>query len=190
MFNTAFKFTEEDGFMKSATVQIISESELNEHDILCGRGSGPNDYCGNKHFLSLVARRRDEYLATKSRILKARIAQEVVNEIRSLNPPGRFLERARRKNKRGDSLWTVVTDEKKCLEKVKQACRETWHRRGEIDESKEILNEIEPIQVDLGCRRKNESFDDCSLTKKLKIPLMNEIDSIDNHIGGPYEDTF
>jgi len=189
MINTAFRFTEENGFVKTTTVQLINESELTKHDILCGRGSGPNDYCGNKHFLGIVAKRREEYLATTSRILKARIAQEVINEIHTLSPPGRFLERARRKNKKGDSLWMIVTDDKKCLEKVKQACRETWHRKGELDKSKEILRGIEPIRVDLGNKRRIDSFSDCSITKKLKLPIINGMSHIDA-IGNPYGATF
>ena len=101
VINTAFPFTQVNGYVTTNAVEILHESDLNHHDIKCGRGSGPNEYCGNKNFLELVAERREEYLSTKSRIVKARIAKEVIEKVQSLDPPGRFLERARRKTKNG-----------------------------------------------------------------------------------------
>merc|ERR1712232_7803 len=120
---------------------------------------------GTKIFLKLL-HRRDEYLATNSRVAKARIAHEVINEIRSLNPPGRFLERARGKNRKGESLWTIVKDEKKCTEKVKQACRETWHRKDVRGQAKNLLTLRGSINMKSGSKRKQEALHNMYPTKK------------------------
>jgi len=94
---------------------------LNPNDVLCGRGSGPNDYSGNINFRALVLERRDEYLSTSNRASKAKIAKEIVGHVLSLKPPGRFLEQQ-------GKAWRVVSEEK-ALEKAKQALRQNRHRR-------------------------------------------------------------
>lgn len=113
------------------TVTTVHEKNLQKYDVLCGRGTGPNEYCGNKHFLKLVAKRRKQYISTSSRSEKAQIAKDIIDQVRSLSPPGRFLEKLKTSCKRSysNSLWIIVKDEKKCLEKAKQALRETWHRK-------------------------------------------------------------
>lgn len=94
---------------------------LNPNDVLCGRGSGPNDYSGNINFRALVLERRDEYLSTSNRASKAKIAKEIVGHVHNLKPPGRFLEQH-------GKTWRVVSEEK-ALEKAKQALRQNRHRR-------------------------------------------------------------
>jgi len=113
-------------------VITVQNNELQKHDILCGRGTGPNEHCGNKNFLKLVANRRQEYIGTSNRLKKAQIAKEIIDQVRNLSPPGRFLEKVRStscKSLNPLAVWIVVIDEKKCLEKAKQALRETWHRK-------------------------------------------------------------
>jgi len=109
----------------------LQDEDLKPYDVLCGRGTGPNEYCGNKHFLSLVAMRRSEYIGTSSRSKKAKIAAEIIHQVQSATPPGRFLEKVKSSCKRSNSpaVWVEVRDEKKFLEKAKQALRETWHRK-------------------------------------------------------------
>lgn len=101
-------------------------TKLNSNDVLCGRGSGPNDHCGNIAFRKLVSTRRKEYLTTSTRAQKAVIAKEIVNVVWSLDPPGRFLEKAGGE----EGCWNV-TSEEKALEKVKQALRQMRHRKAE-----------------------------------------------------------
>lgn len=122
-------------------VITVKKVELQKHDVLCGRGTGPNEYCGNKNFLKLVAERRNEYIGTSNRSKKAQIAKEIIDQVRNLSPPGRFLERVKStSSKKINSLevWMVVLDEKKCLEKAKQALRETWHRKSK---------EVNPLNI-------------------------------------------
>lgn len=100
---------------------------LNPNDVLCGRGSGPNDYSGNINFRALVLERRDEYLSTSNRASKAKIAREIVGYVHNLSPPGRFLEQVEGNNSKV-TMWRVVSEEK-ALEKAKQALRQNRHRR-------------------------------------------------------------
>lgn len=108
---------------------------ITSNDILCGRGSGPNDHCGNVAFRQIVSTRRNEYLATSTRTEKARIANEILSVVFNLTPPGRFLEKAECscRNKKADDgkpKWNTVS-EHKALEKVKQALRQMRHRKSD-----------------------------------------------------------
>eukprot|EP00586_Coscinodiscus_wailesii_P005602 CAMPEP_0172489772 /NCGR_PEP_ID=MMETSP1066-20121228/19990_1 /TAXON_ID=671091 /ORGANISM="Coscinodiscus wailesii, Strain CCMP2513" /LENGTH=401 /DNA_ID=CAMNT_0013257871 /DNA_START=28 /DNA_END=1233 /DNA_ORIENTATION=+ len=95
---------------------------LNPNDVLCGRGSGPNDYTGNIHFRCYVFERRDEYLSTSNRATKAKIALEIVERVWKSDPPGRFLEKLSKNNYR-------IIDDDKALEKAKQALRQNREKR-------------------------------------------------------------
>ena len=103
---------------------------LSMHDVLCGRGSGPNDHPGNVNFRKLILTRKAEYLSTTARAEKARIAQEIVEHVQqNLDPPGRFLKKMgpaelQEKNyEAGHDVWVVV-DQDTALEKAKQALRQ------------------------------------------------------------------
>ena len=101
--------------------------ELNDNDVLCGRGLGASQFIGNKRFRDLVDTRKKEYNAEYSYLEKAEIAEEVFMVIRSRG--GRFLKMvgldaektAGSVVKRGN--W-METDIKSALEKCKQALRE------------------------------------------------------------------
>ena len=101
-------------------------TDLRTNDILCGRGSGPNDHIGNINFRELIALERDNYLGTSSRVGKNRIAIAILNHVRSKVPPGRFLERVSGKGK-SNAMWIVVTEDK-AMEKIKQALRQIRNR--------------------------------------------------------------
>ena len=98
----------------------IPKSELNKNDVLCGRGGCVNSYSGNVQFRSLVGQQevRDTYNQAKKKN-KVKVAMRVVYKIRSMNPPGRFLE----EDKNNKMYWIEIGD-KKALEKVKQSMRE------------------------------------------------------------------
>lgn len=103
---------------------------LNPNDVLCGRGSGPNDYRGNIKFRNMVYERRAEYLASTTRKAKGQIAQEIIDQFRTnFHPPGRFLKKVDPKTAkalgvtRGNEVWVEV-DAETALEKAKQALRQ------------------------------------------------------------------
>lgn len=101
--------------------------ELNDRDVLCGRGSGPNDRVGNIEFRNLVLSRKAEYLAAPSRDVKGRIANEVVDAVRSSG--GRFIKKlnAKQLQEKGfkkDMNVYELADESTVLEKAKQTLRQ------------------------------------------------------------------
>mmetsp|Transcript_18527 Transcript_18527/g.28578 ORF Transcript_18527/g.28578 Transcript_18527/m.28578 type:complete len:435 (+) Transcript_18527:188-1492(+) len=95
-------------------------SELNENDVLSGRGGRINNHPGNITFRTVVEDYKREYLDPRIRKLeKAHVAARLVAQIRSANPPGRFLrEDADHKGK------FVEIGDQKAWKKAGQALRE------------------------------------------------------------------
>jgi hypothetical protein len=98
------------------------------HDVLCGRGGGTNNHPGNVKFRQTINEHKLRYLAA-SKVEKPKVAREVVDIWRSLDPPGRFLAR-KDDSKRGPgsvkaegNVWYDIGD-KKAREKASQCLRE------------------------------------------------------------------
>lgn len=82
--------------------------EPNENDVLCGRGGRINSHEGNIRFRDIIHANKKEYLApTTKKLEKAHIAKRIVDEIRHMNPPGRFL-----KEDASDGYWYDIGDAK------------------------------------------------------------------------------
>lgn len=91
----------------------------NENDVLCGRGGRINQHTGNIRFRDVIASKKKDYLAPSTKKLeKAHIAAAIVNGIREMEPPGRFL-----KEDRDTGLWFDIGDAK-AIKKTGQALRE------------------------------------------------------------------
>lgn len=97
----------------SPTDENITDKELQEFDVLSGRGGGTNNWSGNKYFRQLVENSRSEYVLSK-KWAKREIARGIVMTIRSKG--GRFL-------KKEGSFWQDIGDNK-AREKTSQALRE------------------------------------------------------------------
>lgn len=93
--------------------EAIPDSDINDKDVLSGRGGGTNNHPGNKEFRSLVDQYRSEYVLSK-KWAKREIARNIVESIRSKG--GRFL-------KKEGSMWHDIGDQK-AREKTSQALRE------------------------------------------------------------------
>lgn len=89
---------------------------VTKSDVLCGRGGLTNNAPGNIYFRTLVRQKQERYLLASKRE-KAGVAREIVDMIRSLSPPGRFLK------KDSNGLWVEIGD-RKAREKTSQALRE------------------------------------------------------------------
>jgi len=91
----------------------------NKNDVLSGRGGRINNHegNGNVYFRKLVAGVKVTYIS-KRKLDKAWIAADIVDQIRKLDPPGRFL-----KEDPGSGLWQEVGDER-ARRKTGQALRE------------------------------------------------------------------
>ena len=66
-------------------------TELNDHDVLMGRGSPSSEYSGNLAFRQLVIDRRQDYLRCTRRNQKHGIAMEIIQAV--IDRGGRFLQR-------------------------------------------------------------------------------------------------
>lgn len=88
-----------------------------DHDVLSGRGNYVNFHVGNEHFRSLVKKHKIAYVACP-KPEKGRFSTIIVDEVRSLDPPGRFLKQDPK-----TKLWQDIGD-KKSLDKTRQALRE------------------------------------------------------------------
>lgn len=92
------------------------------HDVLSGRGGGINSHEGNKTFRGWVQERKERYNLAASKADKTEVANEVIDLVRSLNPPGRFLQKDTASTS-GVSYW-IELDEVKVMAKTSQALRE------------------------------------------------------------------
>jgi len=99
-------------------------TELKKIDVLCGRGSGPNERVGNSNYRDLVMRRKVEYhnLPSRDYKRKQRIAQEIIEVIHSQG--GRFVKLAPNIEQIEGQEKYVLVDSTTVLEKTKQALRQ------------------------------------------------------------------
>lgn len=89
-----------------------------DSDVLCGRGAGTLNHPGNTTYRNFVAEKKIAYLTRNFKREKRQIANEIVEKIRNLDPPGRFLCQDN-----GDGEWHEIGDIK-AREKTLQALRE------------------------------------------------------------------
>lgn len=97
-------------------------SKISRNDVLCGRGGLTNHHPGNIFFRQLVRQRQEMYLRASKRD-KASVAKSIVETIRNLDPPGRFLKKKNEASKGAGSVWCEIGN-RKAREKTSQALRE------------------------------------------------------------------
>eukprot|EP00429_Kryptoperidinium_foliaceum_P061729 CAMPEP_0176099036 /NCGR_PEP_ID=MMETSP0120_2-20121206/49663_1 /TAXON_ID=160619 /ORGANISM="Kryptoperidinium foliaceum, Strain CCMP 1326" /LENGTH=628 /DNA_ID=CAMNT_0017433059 /DNA_START=312 /DNA_END=2195 /DNA_ORIENTATION=+ len=98
------------------------------HDVLLGRGGGTNNHIGNVKFRELVSDHKMRYIDA-SKVDKPKVARDVVEIWRKLDPPGRFLTRQDDTRKgpgsiRDKNVVWVEVDEKEARKKASQCLRE------------------------------------------------------------------
>lgn len=104
---------------------MVSEKEEkivcipDKNDVLCGRGGEIHNRAGNIRYRAWVKERREAYSLCNKKDKKMNYAHEVVNLVKTLDPPGRFLQRSIT----DPSQWLEITDER-ALHKTSQALRE------------------------------------------------------------------
>jgi len=90
----------------------------NPNDVLSGRGGRINSHGGNIYFRKIVTTEKVKYLSMHKKMDKALIAVDIVEQIRKLEPPGRFL-----KQNTETLYWYEIGDER-ARKKAGQALRE------------------------------------------------------------------
>lgn len=103
--------------------QKVIASDLSSNDVLCGRGGSINAYPGNLQFRTIISKVKDSYRASKSNGDKSKIVERVVQAIRNMDPPGRFLK----EHPDGEDCWIEIGD-KEAKNKVVQAMRKSKAR--------------------------------------------------------------
>ncbi len=134
--------------------------QINNNDVLCGRGGATNSHIGNRAFRQLVKEYKDKYLRAKKKE-KPSVAGEIVDKIRSLDPPGRFL-----KKDRDTGYWLDIGDIR-AKEKTSQALREGAPLiRRQMKETNSLLDDegvtgyVNPDHaVTIGALREDEGVD-------------------------------
>jgi len=114
------------------TTQIVKYPT--ENDVKAGRGNGPNRHRGNIFFRSIVDKNKVAYTSpSTSGDRKERIIKDIICQIQSQDPPGRFLkEHYINNNTISTGLW-VVMDHRQTVRKVGQALREKSRKRSLCD---------------------------------------------------------
>ena len=113
---------------------------LRQQDVLSGRGAFVNEYPGNQHLRTLATARHEQF-RTGNYVEKRKIALEIVNEIKSSDPPGRFLKKPDAKDESGPLIaeeWLQMSDEK-AIAKTCQVLRDMKRPdRWERDEKRKL----------------------------------------------------
>lgn len=83
---------------------------VHDHDILCGRGAFVNGHIGNQRLRTLAQERKTAF-DSGNYTEKRTLAGEIVQIIKALEPPGRFLKRAAatpaKAEKKEDQSWVL-----------------------------------------------------------------------------------
>lgn len=140
--------------------------EININDVLMGRGGRVNNYKGNRQFRKIVNSYREFYLAAKSKSEKLIIARNVIDHIRSLQPPGRFLSEE-------NGAWFEVKKEA-ALKKTSQALRENIKKlnASSLQSSSGVKLEKISKNCTLSSRPKSAIQNDGDM-KKPSLPLLS-----------------
>mmetsp|Transcript_10291 Transcript_10291/g.17264 ORF Transcript_10291/g.17264 Transcript_10291/m.17264 type:complete len:304 (-) Transcript_10291:307-1218(-) len=107
---------------------------LEDFDVIWGRSTCQSDrHPGNMRFRSLIDHHRAQYKSSKDRVFKARIVNEVMKEVASWTPGGRFVKQedhhqqqqsSSRHDFSGSYCWQwVLVPEEDADEKVRKALR-------------------------------------------------------------------
>lgn len=90
--------------------------EAHDNDVLLGRGKFASEHPGNILFRQIVWEMKEEYYISR-KTEKTKMVQRVIDRIKTLNPPGRFLEK-------GEDLLFRDAPQDRVILKVSQALRE------------------------------------------------------------------
>ena len=107
------------------------------NDVLLGAGAMRNNFPGNQRFRNLVKARKELYVASHCNHIKKTIVKSIFRQVKSMNPPGRFL-----KQDRMYGLWQEVSDDV-ATEKACRALRERASTvRGSVISDKRICHAL------------------------------------------------
>jgi hypothetical protein len=109
-------------------------TELNDYDVILGRGAGPSQFIGNLRLRNRVEARQEEYVSitTFKHKTKGRISKELVDQTHALG--GRFVKPVESERRLGSGeVWYEEVADAKAIEKCKQALRDYRRKQGPSD---------------------------------------------------------
>jgi len=89
-----------------------------QNDVLSGKGKGMQNHHGNRTYRAIIAKWKPKYVQLGKTKDKVDVAYKVLNELKTLKPPAKFL------TKLEDSDRWYPQDEAAVISKIKQALRE------------------------------------------------------------------
>jgi hypothetical protein len=97
---------------------------VNVNDVLAGRGSTVSQHPGNIAFREFVGSFKLMYMDKFNKLsFKAHMCANIVDHVRTLEPPGRFLQKKPKPHTHNNDVWMEMGDEK-ARKKAGQALRE------------------------------------------------------------------
>lgn len=122
--------------------KVIPSSDINENDVLCGRGEATRRNLGNRRFRELVVMNQKEYLK-RSILEKGLIADKIVQIIENRVPSGRFLKAVHEGNNpttEKNILWYQISNHD-AKAKTSQALRERNPALCKVAQDSEVKEE-------------------------------------------------
>eukprot|EP00581_Thalassiosira_minuscula_P030595 CAMPEP_0183776890 /NCGR_PEP_ID=MMETSP0739-20130205/47828_1 /TAXON_ID=385413 /ORGANISM="Thalassiosira miniscula, Strain CCMP1093" /LENGTH=131 /DNA_ID=CAMNT_0026018867 /DNA_START=84 /DNA_END=476 /DNA_ORIENTATION=- len=115
-----------------------------ENDVLFGRGNNIKNYPGNRRFRALVEAKRDRFQRAPKRKEKRAIARELIDEVHSLQPPGRFMESEDKSSVISARVWVVASDEKVMTKVLHRLREKEWipERRNSNEKKSSDKNDL------------------------------------------------
>lgn len=103
-------------FLDVVEATVENPFGVNDHDVICGRGAYANSHPGNKRLRQMAIERKLMF-ENGTFTEKTAVASDIVSQIKSLQPPGRFLKKTDaakslelRKGLAGE--WEELSDDK------------------------------------------------------------------------------
>jgi hypothetical protein len=161
------------GTSQTSGLKYVQDIKL--HDVLLGRGSGPNEHAGNKFFRELIQKQMDEFSFPRRNRKAERksILQTIIRQVKEKE--GRFLRRlskseARKqiggdkKGKTSGAFYEIV-DDQTAADKTKQAFRYAKKRKrdGTIDT-------VEVARKKMRTSESSSALDSPATEKEFKMP--------------------
>lgn len=145
---------------------VLATELLRPHDVLFGRGTGPNENQGNVRFRGLLENHRNAYYASPSAKNKSDVVWQITREVKKNG--GRFLEKVGsvKQQHRGGVSYREVDDSKAFL-KTRGAFRYALKRSSDPPPTSQ--REQNPFPRDLASsERKNKVFDPTDMSHNIQ----------------------
>jgi hypothetical protein len=113
--------------------------ELNNNDVLFGRGMRASMYIGTQKFRDICEERKNDYLSATKNATKRAIAQEVIDTVKENG--GRFLKQQEGNTDDHEEVWYEVTNESDVLAKAKQALRQQHGRKRDVSSDDNVATD-------------------------------------------------